>query len=104
MPLLGETCLCQPTLQVMPVGRAIGPLPQRIVLQQKTTFYAVDGSWIGTSSLRKGEFFRARSAQQPRRAIVSFHAARLVIESVVLVARLCSLFLDGPALGAHGRI
>src|ERR1700730_16681511 len=82
----------------------IGALPQRIVLKQKTTLYVVYGSRIGTSSLRKGEIFHPPSMQQPREAKVSFDAARLVIESVFLIALLGELFLDGPWPRPHGRI
>src|ERR1700680_2785951 len=82
----------------------IGALPQRIVLKQKTTLYVVYGSRIGTSSLRKGEIFHAPSMQQPREAKVSFDAARLVIKSVLLIALLGELFLDGPWPRPHGRI
>src|SRR5712671_2222940 len=85
-------------------GRTIRALPQRIVLKQKTTLYVVDGSRIGTSSLREGELFDAPATQQPRKAKVSFDAARLVIKSVLLVALLGELFLDGPGLRPHGRI
>src|ERR1700736_4224324 len=82
----------------------IGALPQRIVLKQKTTLYVVYGSRIGTSSLRKGELFHAPSMQQPWEAKVSFDAARLVIKSVLLIALLGELFLDGPWPRPHGRI
>src|SRR3984893_18599967 len=82
----------------------IGALPQRIVLKQKTTLYVVYGSRIGTTSLRKGEFFHAPAMQQPREAEVSFDAAGLVIKSVLLVALLGELFLDGPWPRPHGRI
>src|SRR5262245_33413751 len=37
-------------------------------------------------------------------AIVSFDAARLVIEPVVLVALPCEVLPDGPGPGPHGRI
>ena len=62
------------------------------------------GCRIGTSALRKGKFFRAGSPQQPRKAVVSFDAPRLVINSVVLVALLGELLADGPPPGPHGRI
>ena len=59
---------------------------------------------IGTSSLGKGRLFRADSPQQPRKAVVSFDAAWLGINSVVLVALLGELLADGPRLGPLGRI
>src|SRR5216683_1334660 len=65
---------------------------------------AVLGLRIRTSSLRKGEVFHARSTQQPREAIVSFDAARLVINSVPLIALLGELLLHGPGLSPHCRI
>src|SRR3984893_1232003 len=59
---------------------------------------------IGTSSLRKGKLFRAASPQYPREAIVSFGAAWLVINSVLLLVLLAELLLGGPGPGPHGRI
>src|SRR5689334_20044602 len=79
-------------------------LPQRIVLKQKAAFYVVDGSRIGTSSLRKGEFFHAPSMQQPGEAKVSFDAARLVVKPVLGVALLGELFLGGPWPRPRSRI
>src|SRR5262249_60889832 len=61
----------------------ISALPQGIVLRQKTTLYAVDGSWIGTPSLIKAKFLDARSTQQSREHKVSFAASRLVLNTVV---------------------
>src|SRR5215471_15313948 len=102
----GATTRVAPTAPILEgeQGRTNRALPQRIVLQQKTTLYAVDGFRIGTSSLRKGELFHARSTQQPWEAVVSFNTARLVIKSVVLVALFGELFLDGPGPGPNGRI
>src|SRR5262249_22204525 len=65
---------------------------------------AVFGCRIGASTFRKGEVLNARSAQQPREAIVSFEAARLVIDSVLLVALLGELLLYGPRPRPHRRI
>src|SRR6266478_8462691 len=42
--------------------------------------------------------------QQPRQAIVSFDAAWLVINSVLLLALFRELLLDGPRPRPHGRI
>src|SRR5215475_13349919 len=52
---------------------------------------AVLGCRIGASTFRKSEILNARSAQQPRKAIVSFNAARLVIKPVLLFALLGEL-------------
>src|SRR5262249_37197894 len=54
--------------------------------------------------LRKGAVFHAPSAQEPRQAIVSFDAARLVINSVLLVALPGELLLGRPGPGPRGRI
>src|SRR5580704_9857784 len=56
------------------------------------------------ASPRKGEFFRARSPHQPRKPIVSFDAAGLVIKSVLLIALSRELLLDRPRPHPHGRI
>src|SRR5438105_14826180 len=42
--------------------------------------------------------------QQPWETEVAFEAARLGINSVLLVALPAELLLDGPGLGPHGRI
>src|SRR5258708_19674974 len=62
------------------------------------------GCRIRTSSLRKGKLFHAPPVQQPWQAIVSFDAARLIINSVLLVALLIELLLDSPRLYPHGRV
>src|SRR6516162_787218 len=62
------------------------------------------GCRIGTSSLGKGRLFRADSPQQPRKAVVSFDATWLGINSVVLVALLGELLADGPRPGPHRRV
>src|SRR5438477_8985069 len=46
---------------------------------------AVLGRCVRASSLCEGEFFEATSMQQPWQAIVSFDAARLGVNSVLLV-------------------
>src|SRR6266404_3121452 len=65
---------------------------------------AVPGGRIRALTLRKGAVFHARSTQQPRKAIISFDAARLVINSVRLIALLGEFLLYGPGLSPHGRI
>src|SRR6516165_12015201 len=65
---------------------------------------AVPGCGIGTSSLRKGEFFQAVSAQPPWEGIISFEAARLVINPVLLIALLGEILLDRPRPGPHRRV
>src|SRR6266852_6092893 len=64
----------------------------------------VRGRGIGTASLRKGEVFDAPSMQQPWETIIAFEAARLGINSILLVALPAELLLDGPGPGPHGRI
>ena len=59
---------------------------------------------VRTSSLRKGEVFYARRPHHRREAHVSFDAARLVINPILLVALFCELLLGGPWLCPHGRI
>src|SRR6202043_4012860 len=59
---------------------------------------------IITSSLRKGDVFHAPSMQQPRETKVAFEAARLGIQSVLLVALSAELLLDGPRPRPHGLI
>src|SRR6266702_7425736 len=79
------------------------PSLQRIWIAVRD-FYAVPACRIRTSSLRKGELFEASSMQQPREAIVSFDAARLIINSVRLVALPGELLLGGPWPCPHCRI
>src|SRR5713101_1585909 len=59
---------------------------------------------IRALTLRTGAVFHARSTQQPREAIVSFNAARLIINPVLLIALLGELLLYGPGLSPHRRI
>src|SRR5262245_41127803 len=77
---------------------------QRIVLGARNARGAVSCRRVGTSSLRKGELLHARSPQQPRMGIVSLVAARLVIDSVRVLALPDELLRDRPWLRPHGRI
>src|SRR3984893_15052710 len=72
--------------------------------QKPTRRYVVPGCRIRTSSLGKSTLFHAPSMQHPREAHVSFDAARLVINSVLLVALPGELLLGGPWPRPHGRI
>src|ERR1700692_716350 len=91
--------------QPNPLGEdEAGALPQRISLGGQNTAYVVHSSRVRASSLRKGALFHAPSMQQPWQAIVALDAARLVINSVVLVALPGELLLDGPRPSPHGRI
>src|ERR1700694_1669011 len=65
---------------------------------------AVLGCRISASTLRKGTVFHTRSTQQPREAIVSFDAARLVINSVLLILLLGEHLLYGLWPRPHLRI
>jgi hypothetical protein len=58
----------------------------------------VNGCRIGTFSLRKGKLFRAASPQHSGEAIVSFDAAWLVIDSVLLLG----VQGNGPERGVSG--
>src|SRR5882672_5576383 len=73
-------------------------LLQRIIFDAHKVRGVVFCRRVRTSTLRKGEFFHARSPHQPREAIVSFDAARLVVKSVLRVALFGELLLDGPSL------
>src|SRR5262245_9477233 len=64
----------------------------------------VRGRWIGTASLRKGGVFHAPSMQQPRETIVAFDAARLGIDTVLLVALLREFLFESPRPRPHSRI
>src|SRR2546428_1172757 len=79
-------------------------LIERILCKGHNTLHVVAGRRIRTSSFRKGALFYAPSTQQPREAIVSLDAARLVINSVVVVALLGELLLDRPRPRPHRRI
>src|SRR5262249_54296547 len=79
-------------------------LQQRILLNRQHPADSVLGSRIGAASLREGAFFHAPSLQQPRQAVISLDAARLVIDSVFLLALSAKLLLDGPRPGPHRRI
>src|SRR5215471_5637194 len=79
-------------------------LLQRIIFNAHKIRGVVFCRRVRTSTLRKGEFLRARSSHQPREAIVSFKATRLVVKSVLLVALPGELLLDDPWLCPHRRI
>src|SRR5712671_224422 len=77
---------------------------QRILLNARSADSLVFCHWVGTSSLRKGGLFHARSTHQPRKGIISLDATRLVIDSIFLLALPGELPLDGPWPHPHGRI
>src|SRR5215469_1327812 len=79
-------------------------LPQRILLKHKTAVRIVPGGRIRTPSVCKGELLHPPAMQQPREAKVSFGAARLVIEPVLLVALPGELLPDAPGPGPHRGI
>src|SRR5207244_12474293 len=66
--------------------------------------YAVPGRRVRTSSLRKRELFQAPSMQQPRETIVPFDAARLGVNSVLLVVLPDEILLGGPWPCPHRRV
>src|SRR5215470_5302803 len=79
-------------------------LLQRIVFNAHEVGGVVLGRGVWATSLGIGQLFHARSPQQPRMAIITFDAARLVVEPVVLVALPRELLLGGPWSGPHRRI
>src|SRR5580704_2336786 len=106
-PLPGDRAhTIEPVTPAARSGRPRLPVPllQRVMLNGQHSTYVVLGSRIGTSSLGKGALFRAPSMQQPRQAVISFDAARLVIDSVLLVTLPGELLLGGPWPRPHGRI
>src|SRR5438445_11928781 len=75
-------------------------LIELILCKGHNTLHVVAGCRIRTSSFRKGALFHAPSTQQPREAIVSLDAARLVINPVAVPAlpgRLCLVRTQPPA-------
>src|SRR5215475_3326529 len=78
-------------------------LLQRVLLKLNT-LYTILGSRVGTPSLRKSELFDPPSMQQSRKTKVSFDAARLGVNSVLLIALAGEFLLGGPRPCPHGRI
>src|SRR5262249_5826743 len=74
------------------------------ILLKLNTLYAIPGSRVGTASLCKGELFDPPSMQQPRETKVSFDAARLGVNSVLLIALSAELLLGGPRPGPDSRV
>src|SRR6516225_385998 len=62
------------------------------------------GARIDPSSLREGEVFHAVPMKQPRQTEVSFDAARLGIDPVLLVVLPGELLLGGPRFRPNSRI
>src|SRR5207249_8951187 len=83
-------------------------IPLRLSLQRVAfTLIDRDGgdrSWISTLPLRKGVFSHAVPVQQSWETIVAFDAARLVIDSVFLVALQREFLFGSPRPHPHGRI
>src|SRR5882762_5815027 len=102
--LTAAAAMATPIIELKKRSRMMVSLPQRIFIEHKTALYGVPGCRIGTFSLLEEGLFRAPSMQQSRKAIVSFDAARLVKNSVLLVALLGELLFDGPRPRPHGRI
>src|SRR5580704_8256988 len=74
------------------------PLLQRVGIEA-AGLVAVPRPRIDAFPLRKGLFFQAPAVQQPRQAIVSFDAARLVIDPVLRLVLFDELLLGGPRPG-----
>src|SRR5262249_32458268 len=83
---------------------AFSLLLQRIVFNAHEIRGVVLGRRVWATSLRIGQLFHTCTPQQPRMAIVSFDAARLVVEPVVLLALSREILFDGPGPGPHRRI
>src|SRR5580692_3319597 len=60
--------------------------------------------WVRASSLRKGALCHASSMQHTRKAVVSFDAARLLINPIFLIALPGEVLLDRPWPRPHGRV
>src|ERR1700722_14595929 len=88
----------------MMVSPCFAVLLQRILLNAHKIRGIVFRRRIGTSSLRKGEVFHPRRQHHRRERVVSLDAARLVINSVFLLALPGELLLDDPGPRPHGRI
>src|SRR5215470_18134834 len=64
----------------------------------------VHGRGIRTTSLRKRKVFHPPSMEQTGKALIAFDAARLGVESILLVTLSREFLLDGPGPGPHSRI
>src|SRR5262249_21852738 len=78
-------------------------LLQRVLLKLNP-LYTILGSGVGTPSLRKSELLDPPSMQQSREPKVSFDAARLGVNSVLLIALSGELLLGGPRPCPHSRV
>src|SRR5262244_793650 len=74
------------------------------ILLELDALDTITGSWVLTPSLRKSELFDPPSMQQSRETKVSLDAARLGVNSVLLIALAGELLLGGPRPCPHGRI
>src|SRR5215831_3815135 len=54
--------------------------------------------------MRKSKVFDPPSVEQTGKALIAFDAARLGVESVLIVTLSGEFLLDGPGPGPHGRI
>src|SRR6516162_4237413 len=79
-------------------------LLKRILFKAAKAPYAVHRSRIRTTPLCKREFLRTRSTHHASESVVSFDAARLVIDSVLLVVLFRELLFRRPGPRPHGRI
>src|SRR5260370_11887843 len=79
-------------------------LIERILFKGHNTLHVVAGYRSRHPSFRKGGLFHAPSTQQPREAIVSLDAARLVINPVFLLVLFGEHLLDRPWPRPHHRI
>src|SRR5260370_13468946 len=79
-------------------------LPHWVLSNHKPRFYIVCCSRIGTLPLHKGALVHSPRMQQSHKPIVRIDAARLDVESVLLIALFGEVLLDGPRPRPNGRI
>src|SRR5262249_8917310 len=89
----------------------IGRCRRLAVIEQRIFFgkaykscSAVLGCWIRTLPLRKGTGLYPRATQHPRQPKMCLDRARIIVNSVLLIALPDELLLHGPGLGPYRRV
>src|SRR6185436_8685387 len=80
------------------------PLLERVLLYSDKVRRIVLGRRIRTFPLREREFFDARGMHQPGKTVISFDAARFVINPVRLLVLPGELLLRSPGSRPHRRV
>src|SRR5262245_37947576 len=98
---------CEPpyvssTIVAAPLLLPCSLLLERIVFNAHEIGCVVLGGRVWAAPFRVGELLHPCSPNEPRMAVVSFDAARLVVEPVVLLDLLLELLLDRPGPRPHG--